>query len=67
MPFLGSRKVKESLEMKLEINDLITSNQLHIAESMGACMIMSHPLLIILPLPMMLWTILFGIKKQGSI
>ena len=66
MPFLGSRKVKESLEMKPEINDLITA-KLHIAESMGACMIMSHPLLIILALPMTLWTILFGIKKQGCI
>ena len=32
MPFLGSRKVKESLEMKLEINHLITANQLHIRE-----------------------------------
>ena len=55
MPFLGPRKVKESLEIKLEINDLITA-KLHIAESMGACMIMSHPLLIILALPMTLWT-----------
>ena len=35
MPFLGSKKVKESLEMKLRINNSITTNQLHIAESMG--------------------------------
>ena len=35
MPFLGSKKVKESLEMKLRINNSITTNQLHITESMG--------------------------------
>ena len=35
MPFLGSKKVKESLEMKLRINNSITTNQLHMAESMG--------------------------------
>lgn len=35
MPFLGSKKVKESLEMKLKINNSITTNELHISESMG--------------------------------
>ena len=35
MPFLGSKKVKESLEMKLKISNSITTNQLHIGESMG--------------------------------
>ena len=35
MPFLGSRKVKESLEMKLKINNSITTDQLYIAELMG--------------------------------
>ena len=35
MPFLGSKKVKESLEMKLRINNSITTYQLHITGSMG--------------------------------
>ena len=32
---MRSKKVRESLEMKLKINNSITTNQLHIAESMG--------------------------------
>lgn len=34
-PFLGSKKVKDFLELKLKINNSITTIQLHIAESMG--------------------------------